>query len=85
MHLPLLPLSLSHMQIYYLSPHPPSLLLPAFSLTLTLLTTVTIKTLRKHIHAGGLVWGVGGGGRWEVKWGKAGTEDCRDPTGRKLS
>ena len=26
-----------------------------------------------------------GGGRWEVKGGKAGAEDCRDPTGRKLS
>ena len=25
----------------------------------------------------GLVWGVGG---WEVKGGKAGAEDCRDPT-----
>ena len=24
-------------------------------------------------------------GMWEVKGGKAGTEDCRDPTGRKLS
>ena len=27
----------------------------------------------------------GGGGRWEVKGRKAGAEDCRDPTGRKLS
>ena len=27
--------------------------------------------------------GVGGGGEWEV--GRAGAEDCRDPTGRKLS
>ena len=26
-----------------------------------------------------------GGRRWEVKGGKAGDEDCRDPTGRKLS
>ena len=26
-----------------------------------------------------------GGGRWEVKEGKAGAEDCRDPNGRKLS
>ena len=26
-----------------------------------------------------------GGERWEVKRGKAGAEDCRDPTGRKLS
>ena len=33
------------------------------------------------------MWEVGGGGRWEVKGGggKAGAEDCRDPTGRKLS
>ena len=29
------------------------------------------------------MWEVGGG-RWEVKGGKAGAEDCRDPTGRKL-
>ena len=28
--------------------------------------------------------GVSGGGG-EVKGGKAGAEDCRDPTGRKLS
>ena len=33
---------------------------------------------------GGLVWEVGGG-RWEGKGGKAGAEDCRGPTGRKLS
>ena len=31
------------------------------------------------------MWGVGGGGGWEVKGEKAGAEDCRDPTGRKLS
>ena len=34
------------------------------------------------------MWGVSVGGwrgRWEVKVGKAGAEDCRDPTGRKLS
>ena len=28
---------------------------------------------------------VGGCGGGEVKGGKAGAEDCRDPTGRKLS
>ena len=29
---------------------------------------------------------VGGGGKWEVGGGgQAGAEDCRDPTGRKLS
>ena len=33
----------------------------------------------------GVSVGVWGGGRWEVKGGKAGAEDCRDPTGRKLS
>ena len=34
----------------------------------------------------GLVGGGGGGeGKWEVKGGKAGAEDCRDPPGRKLS
>ena len=27
----------------------------------------------------------GWGGRWGGKGGKAGVEDCRDPTGRKLS
>ena len=31
------------------------------------------------------VGGWGGGGRWEMKGGKVGAEDCRDPTGRKLS
>ena len=31
------------------------------------------------------VGGCGVGGRWEVKGGKAGAEDCTDPTGRKLS
>ena len=31
------------------------------------------------------MWGVGGGEMGGGGGGKAGAEDCRDPTGRKLS
>ena len=34
------------------------------------------------VGGGGRVWG---GGRCDMKGVKAGAEDCRDPTGRKLS